>query len=361
MSTSFNHFVSNNGQGTIFKSFNHASRLYVADNYARAPKLGFLYYVYFNINDNVVRDQGWAADRQRDVGLLVKKIDMPKFKITTETINQYNRKTNVQTKLTYEPVNIEFHDDNSDITNGLWKNYYKYYFVDSNYSSGNRAYWENSKYGTTDYDYGLGNYQNEPFFDTIEIFVLHQQKFTQMILVNPLITAWDHDKLDQSGGNNILANKMTVAYEDVVYAEGEIEQSNGTVTNPPLFALRYYDNVASPLSVGGNILNSTPAANGKLPNDAAVFGKKPPYPLYPIPASRTPPQPGYGFSLRDKAYQQQQNTGGLSIGFFMGQLQISGSQQIGPVRLGLNVFSGRGGLHGVQTITAGPVTLAKKI
>jgi hypothetical protein len=360
MSTSFNHFVSNNGQGTIFKSFNHASKLYVANNYARAPKLGFLYYVYFNINDNVVGDQGWANSAQKDVGLLVKKIDMPKFKIATETVNQYNRKVNVQSKLTYEPVSIEFHDDNSDITNGLWKNYYKYYFVDSNYNSGNRAYWQNSKYSTTDYAYGLGNYQNEPFFDTIEIFVLHQQKFTQMILVNPLVTAWDHDKLDQSNGNNILTNKMTVAYENVVYLEGEIEKNNGTVTNPPLFALRYYDNVASPLSVGGNILNSTPAANGKLPNDAAVFGKKPPYPQYKKPLVGYVQNWGGDPNLAEKAYAQQPSSG-LSIGLFMGHLQISGTQQLGPLKLGFNVSSGRGGLKGVSTINAGPVTLAKKI
>jgi hypothetical protein len=70
---------------------------------------------------------------------------------------------------------------------------------------------------------------------------------------------------------------------------------------------------------------------------------------------------GPGFSLRDKAYTQQGGSG-LSIGLFMGKLQVSGGLQLAPgVRLGFNVSSGRGGLKGVQTITAGPVTLAKKV
>jgi len=358
MSTSFNHFLGNNGEGTIFKSYSHASKLYVANNYARAPKLGFLYFVQFNINANVVGDQGWLANGQRDVGLLVKKIDMPKFKIATETVNQYNRKVNVQTKLTYEPVSIEFHDDNSDITNGLWKNYYKYYFVDSNYGDipqGNLAY-QNSKYGTTDYAYGLGNYQNTNFFDSIQIYVLHQHKFTEMTLANPLVSAWDHDKLDQSNGNNILANKMTVVYEDVIYRQGDVVKGS----SPGNFAANYYDNVASPLSVGGNRKNSIPAPNGQLPNDAAVFGKEPPYPQYKKPLVGYVQNWGGDPNLAEKAYAQQPSSG-LSIGLFMGHLQISGTQQLGPLNLGFNVSSGRGGLHGVQTINAGPVTLAKKI
>jgi hypothetical protein len=358
MSTSFNHFLSNTGEGTIFKSYSHASKLYVANNYARAPKLGFLYFVQFNINADVVGDPGWLTNGQRDVGLLVKKIDMPKFKITTETINQYNRKVNVQTKLTYEPVSIEFHDDNSDITNGLWKNYYKYYFTDSNYgdiAQGNRAY-QDSKYGLTDYAYGLGNYQNKSFFESIQIFVLHQHKFTEMSLSNPLISSWDHDKLDQTNGNNILANKMTVVYEDVIYRQGDVVKGS----NPENFAANYYDNISSPLNVGGNRKNSTPAPNGQLPNDTAIFGKKPPYPQYTKPLAGLAENWGGNPNLIDKAYAQQGGSG-LSIGLFMGHLQISGTQQLGPLKLGFNVSSGRGGLKGVSTINAGPVTLAKKI
>ena len=360
MSTAFNHFLGNNSTaGTIFKSYDHASKLYVNNNYARAPKLGFLYFVSFNINAGVVKDQGWLTNGQRDVGLLVKKIDMPKFKIATETVNQYNRKVNVQTKIVYEPVTIELHDDNSEISNGLWKNYYKYYYQDSNWgdvASGTKAY-QNTKYGNVDYGYGLSNYQDKNFFDSISIYVLHQHKFTEMTLANPLISSWDHDSLDQSDGKNILRNKMSVVYEDVIYRQGAVIKGS----SPGSFGARYYDNVTSPLVVGGNSRNSIPGANGQIPSDISVFGANAPYPLYNIPIAATPPQPGPGMSMIDKAYSQQGNNGGLSIGLFMGHLTISGALPLGPLNLGFSLTSGKNGFKGTQTINAGPVTLAKRI
>ena len=113
------------------KDYEHASKLYVDSYYARAPKLGFLYFVEMDINRAAVSDESWATNDWFDVGLLAKKADLPKFTIANETVNQYNRKTVVQTKLTYTPISIELHDDNSDITQKLWVNYYKSYYKDS--------------------------------------------------------------------------------------------------------------------------------------------------------------------------------------------------------------------------------------
>lgn len=292
MGTAFNNFLSNRAGGaskfTNFKSYTHATKLYVDNNFARAPKLGFLYFVSFNINSAAIKN--WPNDGQRDVGLLVKKADQPKFKIATETINQYNRKTNVQTKITYEPISIEFHDDNSEITNNLWINYFKYYYEDSNYRQGMMAYGD-TKYGSTYYRYGLDNNQDEPFFESVDIFVLHQHKFTQITIENPLITAWDHDSLSQSEGTKVLQNKMTLAYENVYYKTGEIVPGS----SPDGFAAKYYDNVASPLQAGKRNPDGTQVSI----ND--VFGK-------PQPASNISPIPtksGPSLSQLDKVKAQQ--------------------------------------------------------
>ena len=135
MSNAFTNFLTNVGSGLFggsdasMKDYQHANRLYVQNNYARAPKVNFLYFVNFNINQGVIIDKTWEEKRKNDVGLLVKRVDLPKFTIGTETLNQYNRRTVVQTKLTYGNVQIEFHDDNSDITTDLWKNYYQYYYI----------------------------------------------------------------------------------------------------------------------------------------------------------------------------------------------------------------------------------------
>ena len=266
MSSSFNQFLSNDGQGTIFKSYSHASRLFVDNNFARAPKLGFLFFVAFNINSGVIKDPAWRGKfGSSDVGLLVKDIGLPKFKIKTEMMNQYNRKTQVQTQLTYDPVNIEFWDDNSEITNGLWKNYYNYYYTDSLYGTetkvnpgnpvptGLKAFGD-TKFGGTDNPYGFNNYQTIPFFDSIDVFVLHQGKFTQMRLVNPLVQSWEHDTLSVKEADKALVNKMVVAYEDVLYYQGSIIQGE----NPQGFAAQYYDKTPSPLKFGSNS-NSKPS------------------------------------------------------------------------------------------------------
>lgn len=268
MTTQYNNQLSKSSN-INFRDYQHASKLYVDNGYAKAPKFGFQYLVNFNINPDTILDKTWLEKGRRDVGLLVKKIDLPKFTIGTETLNQYNRKTLIQTKLTYNTVSVEFHDDNSGITHNLWTNYFKYYFADSNYGdTGNFPLtvpkeFRNTKYGSIDHTYGrydselsagsigfedAGISNDVGFFTSIDIYILHLQKeFTKFTLINPKITEWSHDNLDQSGGGKVLQNKMSIAYEAVLYASGSIlggKQPEGWI---PV----YYDTEPSPYPVGG--------------------------------------------------------------------------------------------------------------
>jgi len=267
MTTQYNNQLSKSGN-INFRDYQHARKLYVDNGFSKAPKFGFQYLVNFNINPNTVLDKTWLQKGRRDVGLLVKKIDLPKFNIGTETLNQYNRRTLIQTKLTYNPISVDFHDDNSGITHNLWTNYFKYYFADSNYGdTGNFPLtvpkeFRNTKYGPVDHTYGrydseLYSDPTDPdasisndvgFFTSIDIYVLHvQREFTKFTLINPKITEWAHDSLDQSGGGKVMQNKMTVAYETVLYASGSIlagQQPEGWI---PI----YYDEEPSPYPVGG--------------------------------------------------------------------------------------------------------------
>jgi hypothetical protein len=270
MSNAFTNFLSNKGYGPILKDYQHASRLYVDSTYARAPKVGFLYFVQLNINRAAVKDTTWGERDIFDVGLLVKKTDLPKFTIETETMNQYNRKTVVQKKLSYNPISIDLHDDNSDITHNLWVNYYKNYYADSNLPS--RAF-EDTKFGTTDYNYGrYDNGLTVPFFDSIDLYVLHQGQFTQYTLLNPKVKDWQHDSVSQDSGNKILQNKFSIEYESVIYQTGTIRPGE----EPASWAAVYYDTDPSPLLVGGNEANSPTYARGKStfdkPGKASVFG-----------------------------------------------------------------------------------------
>lgn len=283
MSNAFTNFLSGVvggafGDSANLKDYQHADRLYVRETYARAPKVGFLYFISFNINPAAVRDPVWLGKGRKFVGLLVKKLDLPKFSLETEVVNQYNRKTVIQKSIKYNPVNIEFHDDNGDITTNLWKNYYKYYYADSVYGDigGGKlrkgtvpASFIDTKYGTIDYAYGLNNFQIAPFFESIDIYVLHQKNFTQYTLINPLVTEWNHDSLNQDEGGKVLSSKMNVAYENVIYSSGKIVKES----NPEGFAAVYYDTSPSPLSIGGNGTNTLFGEGGVIAGASAIFGE----------------------------------------------------------------------------------------
>jgi len=276
MANAFTNFLSQTlNTTTQLKDYRHASRLYVDDYFRLAPKSGFMYYVVFNINkNNNAIVQQYLDKNGKELGLLVKMSDLPKFKMSTETVNQYNRKTIVQSKIDYQPVSITFHDDHNNTTTGLWKAYYNYYFVDGKNQSGLTI---PKSFGDTKYktpgasvnestSYGLNNGQTNPFFSSIEIYQLNRQQFTAFVLVNPMITDWSHDQLDQTQ-SKLLENKMTIAYETVLYGTGKVKKGE-----PSGFAELHYDHEQGPLSIFGGGNNSILGAGGIIPGAQELFG-----------------------------------------------------------------------------------------
>ena len=266
--------------------FAHAARLYNSNAFRLAPKTKFLYHVVFNFNDVPLAGTNFKEQHQRTVGLLVKSIDLPKFKIQVDVAQQYNRKRATQTKLEYEPINIAFHDDNLGVTTALWSLYYGYYFADSSHGGGGGGGESTGFFsslanavvpgitklfgnlsdtagssssavppgyrrvdtdgGFKTYRYGLDRDQSVPFFSTIQIFQLSKQQYQSYTLINPIITGWQHDSLDNSNGADTSANKMSIMYEAVIYGQGQVSTGN-----PDGFAKEYYDKSPSPLSLLG--------------------------------------------------------------------------------------------------------------
>jgi hypothetical protein len=270
--------------------FQHASRLYRDDNlYDYAPKAGWMYYVRLGINPkiNSLLDKTWQARYKSWIGLMAKSADLPKFNITTETLNQYNRKTVIQSKLNYSPVTITFHDDMANATTELWKNYYKYYFTDSTYAT-NKTFnaGDNShtlpEYGDTKYKqngaiaYGLANGVKEPFFNSIDIYLLNKKKFTSITLINPIIKGWEHSSVDQTSDSKMMESKMTVEFETVIYDKGKAKKLD--------FADTHYDRTASPLGIGGQggLLGTISGASDVFGDLAAVDSNTSPFELLGI-------------------------------------------------------------------------------
>lgn len=276
-------------QGAM-RDFQHASRLYVDNIYALAPKTSWIYYVVFSIEPSAITETMWKNQRRDyEAGMLVKACDLPKFQIQTETLNQYNRKTNVQSKITYQPISFTFHDDHSNVTNSLWVNYFRYYYKDTWYGqktgmtselTNKPAGFKNNKYepvesypgspdgrAGTPGNYGLNNNQSKPFFNAITIYQLNQKRFTSYVIVNPLITSWEHDRLDQTSGSKFAENKMTIAYETVFYGEGKVKRDS-----PSGFATFHYDVTPSPLSAAGGGTNTLFGPGGIIDGIDDIFG-----------------------------------------------------------------------------------------
>jgi len=248
-------------KGTV-ADWQHAARLYVDNDLRFAPKTKFLYHVYFQL-DPVVRSILPELKDQHalEIGMLVKAADLPRFTAQVETRNKYNRKKNIQTSIQYEPINITFHDDNYGVTTALLEAYYRYYFADASYGRDpgafNKAGAGDNTYmgaGRNQYKYGLDNAISVPFFKNIQISQLAKKSYTTYTIVNPIITAWQHDNVDNSDGNSTMENSITVAYEAVHYSRGQV--TAGAEGEPVGFGdVSHYDTQPSPISLlGGGTL-----------------------------------------------------------------------------------------------------------
>jgi hypothetical protein len=250
-----NQFLNNN-TNVLMRDQQHAARTFVDDQFRLAPKHKFLFHVAFNINIGALKNIDLVQRHRNEINMLVKSCSLPQFSVTSETLNQYNRKKNVQTTHKHNPIEINFHDDNMGIINQLWQNYYKYYYADPISAEDTNAYRRNATkgYSFINNNYGLDNGSLNPFFNYITIYQMARHEYVSYKLHNPIITNWNHNKVDYAQ-NTVHDNQMQLQYEAVSYDVGEVTQGD-----PEGFSLEHYDQTPSPLQVGdgGSITTSQP-------------------------------------------------------------------------------------------------------
>jgi hypothetical protein len=294
------------GQG--LRDYTHAAKTFGAGGgpnqgggtYQYLPRNKFLFYVYFNLNTNIPAVANLISGGQSSIiGLMVKTAQLPSYNVDVNTMNQYNRKRLVQTKINYNPAQIVFNDDNSDLIRNMWYQYYQYYYSDPTYKYGNTpnqsgtlgdisSAFSGFSYGSNDTyspnriveNWGLSGqgYNNpslqslatslltgpasgvEPFFWDITIYGMSQKTFAQYTMINPLITDWTHDTYDYSQGGQVMTHTMSIRYENVKYYSGAIGGDQPSEQLPGFADPAHYDTELSPISVpGGNNTVSTPS------------------------------------------------------------------------------------------------------
>jgi len=263
------------------RDYTHASKVFTSNAYELKPRFKFLFHVGFNINTAQIPAlrQAFPDSDVNSLSYVVKTVDLPKFSIDKEVLNQYNRKRLVQTKLNYDPVTITFHDDGGDNVRNMWYNYMSYYYKDASQKYGNDSNtsgtpgasqnrqsafggWERDIYDdrqqVTDWGYigeaitdgntGAFNPTGKPqFFQDIRIYGFdHNHKYAEYVLINPIITNWSHDQYDYSQGAGTMQNTMTIEYESVKYYSGAPNKQ------VPGFATTHYDTETSPLARPGS-------------------------------------------------------------------------------------------------------------
>lgn len=259
MPSIFDNFLTQLATGDSIKDYKHASKLFVDNNYERSPKYSWLFHVYFDLNPEFTT---LSQQQQVEAGMLVKSADLPRFKVDTKVYNSYNRPSIAQSKTRFEDVTISFHDDSANIVRKLWFDYYSFYYrdADNNYGDAtgalNDAYLQNNKqdpgqrnlYNKFGYTPKKTSLRTTRYINAIRIYSLHQKRFSEYTLINPVITSYRHGT-HAAGQENTLENSMTISYETVLYASGSAKVARG-------FANLHYDTAPSPLTPAGGGTNS---------------------------------------------------------------------------------------------------------
>ena len=213
------------------KDFAHGQKLFGVNQNRLSPKFSFLYHVFFEINPAASNAEETMykgnSDHIKEVGMLVKSVDLPKFEVETKDLNAYNQRIAVQTGIKYNPVKIDFHDDSANIVRNFWEDYMTYYYADASNSNDVALAMRNNRYNTAQKSSGWG-YDPRftvPYLKSVKIYSLSMDRYSLYTLVNPTIASWTHGT-HTAGTNEFIGHNMTLKYEYVRYEDGAIQNLN---------------------------------------------------------------------------------------------------------------------------------------
>ena len=168
---------------------------------------------------------------ENDHGFLVKTVEQPTITPKLEEVNQYNRKRQIITGYTFQPINITLFDTADAMVLRMWQDYAKYYFADFSQTKENYSYdivpLEGDKLALRGADIGYGfspemdqsgtlSGDTQFYFQTLEIYQVFRNAYTLITLVNPKIASFATDELDYSTMDPVT-HRLQVAYEVAIY------------------------------------------------------------------------------------------------------------------------------------------------
>ena len=272
MASFFSNFLHGLAEGDTVKDYRHASNLFSHDNFRLAPKYRHLFHCNIILNKSVAS----AFFDQNEVSFMVKTITLPAASFETNEIRQYNRKAYSYTGITYEPVSITLHDDNSNNVRNFLANVYNYYIDDGNKPIGKRNIRNanglrdsmqpnQSSGGSWGLDSSFTRSYGLNLIQSIEIYSLTKGKGALYTLHNPVVSSFGHGSHDVADGVSPNESTLVVQYDSFTYDDVSISQ----VKN---FGQGFYDRAPSTLSGGGRGSNSVIGPGGMFDKGMDVFG-----------------------------------------------------------------------------------------
>ena len=295
-----------NNQSTTLRDYQHARKIFTPSNNSFMPKSKNWFHIFFEMDPTVISAVNnalgdansnfrinWNPDNLPILGVVAKTVRLPSFKFDVKKNNQYNRSSLTTTKINYDPIEISFWDDTVDMIRGFWYAYYQYMIQDPNYvnfdasqsqginvplewypsiPNNETLYSPTQNWGV---NYGLDTVNSpssplnktNPFFRTVRIYQFNHQTtqdgplYSEYVLVNPVITSFDHDTVDFSS-SEFMQNKMTIECETVLYNAGVVEENE--IASWDNVLQRFFDNTPSPLAGVNPAVNSANQLSGVL-------------------------------------------------------------------------------------------------
>ena len=292
------------------RDYQHANKIFTPNNFSLLPKAKNWFHIFFELDPiaaaAVTASLGPAVTNNRinwnttniyTLSVLAKTVKLPNFEFDLQKRNQYNKWNLNITKINYKGIDIQFWDDTIDVVRGFWYAYYQYMVQDPNYVDFSAKQqqgipipspeWEpsteniSSVYNSSDNwgtNYGLdtvsatGFNRTNPFFRSIRIYQFNRAitvqdgvQYSEYVLVNPIITSFDHDMNDFSTSDP-MTNKMNLEFETVFYNSGFVDDDE--IASWDYVSNNFLDTTPSPISQDNSGMNQL---NGVLSEGAGAI------------------------------------------------------------------------------------------
>jgi hypothetical protein len=198
----------------------------VAPIWNRIPRFKHLWTIRPRLTSgarDLITSKGYPEDQLEallsELTYRAQSVDLPTWQIATQTLNQYNKPRLVHTKVEWQPVTIKFLDTVDNAFQELLLMYNSYYFPNNFNGAGASAMSPDQLSLEFNGSYGARavNDTDDNFFFSIEILREFAGQITAVSIINPKITAVQHDGMDYTDTGSFLTWTVTLSYETAVF------------------------------------------------------------------------------------------------------------------------------------------------